>query len=132
LNLPIKFFVINNHGYASIRSSQLNYFGRLTGADPTSGLTLPDTVKIAEAYGLNAARIFDPKNLRQQIKEILNVSGPIVCDVTVIPDEPRAPRVSSMQRPDGSMVSKPLEDMWPFLDREEFLSNMVIPPIDED
>ncbi|MFA6054906.1 MAG: thiamine pyrophosphate-dependent enzyme [Thermodesulfovibrionales bacterium] len=132
LNLPIKFFVMNNHGYASIRASQLNYFGRLTGADPTSGLTLPDTVKIAEAYGLNSARISDPKNLRQQIREVLKVSGPVVCDVTVIPDEPRAPRVSSMQRPDGSMVSKPLEDMWPFLDREEFLSNMIIPPISED
>jgi acetolactate synthase-1/2/3 large subunit len=126
LNLPIKFFVINNNGYASIRSSQLNYFGRLTGADPTSGLTLPDTIKIAEAYGLNTARVSDPKNLRQQIKEVLNASGPVVCDVTVIPDEPRAPRVSSMQRPDGSMVSNPLEDMWPFLDRDEFNSNMII------
>jgi acetolactate synthase-1/2/3 large subunit len=132
LNLPIKFFVMNNRGYASIRASQLSYFGRLTGADLTSGLTLPDTVRVAEAYGLNTARIFSPDHLRHQIREVLNLPGPVVCDVAIIPDEPRAPRVSSMQRPDGSMVSKPLENMWPFLDRKEFLSNMIVPPVDED
>ena len=132
LNLPIKFFVMNNKGYASIRSSQRTYFGRLTGADANSGLTLPDVVKVAAAYGISTMRISKPKNLRQQIRQVLDTEGPVVCDVIVIPDEPRAPRVSSIQRPDGSMVSKPLEDMWPFLDREEFLSNMLIPPIDED
>jgi acetolactate synthase-1/2/3 large subunit len=53
----------------------------------------------------------------------------MLCDVTVVPDEERAPRVTAMQRPDGTMVSKPLEDMWPFLDREEFLRNMIVPPL---
>jgi acetolactate synthase-1/2/3 large subunit len=51
--------------------------------------------------------------------------------VEVIPDEPRAPRLSSMQRPDGSLVSKPLEDLFPFLDREEFLANMIVAPVEE-
>jgi acetolactate synthase-1/2/3 large subunit len=69
--------------------------------------------------------------MRAQIREALDTPGPVVCDVVIIPDEPRAPRVSSMQRPDGSMVSKPLEDMWPFLDREEFLANMIVPHLDE-
>jgi acetolactate synthase-1/2/3 large subunit len=131
LNLPIKFFVINNQGYASIRTSQRGYFGRLTGADATSGLTLPDTVKVASAYGVATARIVDQTNLRHQVREILNSPKPIVCEVMVSPDEPRAPRLASVQRPDGSMASKPLEDLWPFLDREEFLSNMIIPPIEE-
>ena len=62
---------------------------------------------------------------------MLEMPGPVVCDVQVIPDEVRGPRLSSMQRPDGSMVSKPLEDLWPFLDREEFLANMIIPPLEE-
>ena len=132
LELPIKFFVMNNRGYASIRSSQRNYFGRLTGADMTSGLSLPDIKKVAEAYGLGTARIETVKNLNEQIQQVLEMPGPVVCDVIIIPDEARAPRVSSMQRPDGSMVSKPLEDMWPFLEREEFLSNMVIPPVKEE
>jgi acetolactate synthase-1/2/3 large subunit len=130
LELPITFFVMNNHGYGSIRSSQENYFGRLIGADSKSGLTLPDVVDVAKAYGINAVRISDPKDLKRQIRNVLNMTGPVVCDVTVIPDEPRAPRVTSVQKPDGTMVSKPLEDMWPFLDREEFLSNMMVEPID--
>jgi len=130
LALPIKFFVMNNQGYASIRSSQNGYFGRLTGADQTSGFTLPDIVKIAEAYGLKTARISNPLNLRDQIKNVIDQDGPMICDVMVIPDESRSPRVSSFQKPDGSMASKPLEDMWPFLDREEFLSNMMIEPVD--
>ena len=130
LGLPITFFVMNNQGYGSIRSSQQGYFGHLTGADAKSGLTLPDIVEVAKAYGLNTARISDSTNLRKQINEVLNMTSPVVCDVMIIPDEARSPRVSSFQKTDGSMASKPLEDMWPFLDREEFLSNMMIEPID--
>ena len=131
LNLPVKFFVINNNGYASIRSSQSGYFGRLTGADPSSGQTFPDVVKVADAYGINTARISHPLKLRDQIREVLDFNGPIVCEVSVIADEPRQPRVASFQKPDGSMISKPLEDMWPFLDREEFHSNMIVPPVED-
>ena len=132
LGLPIKFFVMNNHGYASIRSSQENYFGRLTGADASSGLSLPDVSKVASAYGLNVARISETSLMKEQIARVLKATGPTVCDVAVIRDEQRSPRVSSRQRPDGSMVSKPLEDMWPFLEREEFVSNMIVTPLDEE
>lgn len=132
LGLPIKFFVMNNEGYASIRASQRNYFGQLTGADATSGMTLPDTIRLATAYGLDAVRIEDSVNLRARIKAVLAAPGPVVSDVMIIPDEPRAPRVASRQRKDGSMVSTPLEDMAPFLDREEFRENMIVPPLPED
>jgi acetolactate synthase I/II/III large subunit len=131
LNLPITFFVMNNGGYGSIRSSQQTYFGHFTGADTKSGMTLPDAVSVARAYGLKAVRISKATGLKRQLRKVLNMSGPVVCDVTVIPDEARAPRVASLQKPDGSMASRPLEDMWPFLDREEFLSNMIIPPVME-
>jgi acetolactate synthase-1/2/3 large subunit len=131
LNLPIKFFVINNHGYASIRASQQKYFGQLTGADSSSGMTLPDIVSVASAYKIPTARIDTPVDLRQQIKNVLQTPGPVVCDVVVLKDEVCAPRLSSIQRADGSMISKPLEDLWPFLDREEFLANMIVPPLDE-
>jgi acetolactate synthase-1/2/3 large subunit len=73
--------------------------------------------------------ITDQSDLRNQVRRVLDTPGPVVCDVHVIPDEVRAPRLSSMQRPDGSFVSKPLEDLWPFLDREEFLSNMIVRPV---
>ncbi|MCX7109977.1 MAG: thiamine pyrophosphate-binding protein [Proteobacteria bacterium] len=131
LQLPIKFFVVNNDGYASIRSSQTNYFGKLVAADTTSGLSLPDYIKISEAYGIPAQRITNPTTLREELRSALQKPGPLVCEIMVIPDEPRMPRVASMQRPDGSMVSKPLEDMFPFLDREEFRQNMLIPIIED-
>lgn len=132
LNLPIKYFVMNNSGYASIRGSQLNYFGRLTGADASSGMTLPDVVRVAQAFGLPSVRIESSANLREQVRTVLAMPGPVVCDVLIIPDEPRIPRIASRQRSDGSMVSTPLEDMSPFLDRQEFLDNMIVPPLKED
>jgi acetolactate synthase-1/2/3 large subunit len=131
LNLPVKFFVIDNAGFASIRSSQQNYFQRLTAADATSGLSLPDLVRVGEAYGLHSVRLSNAGCLAEGIRGVLAAAGPSLCTVVVAPDEPRVPRLSSAQRADGSMVSKPLEDMYPFLPREEFLANMIVPPIEE-
>src|SRR4051794_2573310 len=132
LNLPIKFFVLNNDGYASIRASQSNYFGKASiGCDSRTGLTVPDLSKVATAYGVKAAVIRDQTNLREEVRKVLNTPGPVVCDVHVIPDESRAPRLSSFQKPDGSFVSKPLEDLWPFLPREEFYANMIVAPLPE-
>jgi acetolactate synthase-1/2/3 large subunit len=132
LNLPIKFFVLNNNGYASIRSTQRNYFdGRYVASDPSSGLTLPDISKIAAAYGLPARRVCDHARLRDGIRDTLQIAGPVVCEVAMSPEQFTAPRVSSMQRSNGQMVSKPLEDLWPFLERDEFRSNMLIPTVEE-
>jgi acetolactate synthase-1/2/3 large subunit len=131
LKLPIKIFVLNNQGYSSIRTSQLRYFNRLTGADKSSGLELPDICKVAEAYGFPTRRITESKDLADKIKEVLALPGVVVCEVLTPPDEPRAPSMMSVQKPGGGMISKPLEDLWPFLDRQEFLSNMIIPPIEE-
>ena len=132
LDLPIKFFVLNNDGYASIRASQTNYFGKASiGCDGRTGVTVPDLARVAAAYGLKTAVIQDQSNLCRDVRRVLDIDGPVVCDVRVIPDEVRAPRLSSMQRADGSFVSKPLEDLWPFLDREEFLSNMIVQPLEE-
>jgi acetolactate synthase-1/2/3 large subunit len=72
-----------------------------------------------------------PDQLRDRIRDVLDADGPVVCEVRVPADEPRGPRVASSQRPDGSMVSKPLEDLWPFLDREEFLANMIVPALED-
>ena len=93
-------------------------------------LRLPDFRKVARAYGLKTATIEDQIALREQVRKVLKMPGPVVCDVKVIPDEVRAPRVTSVQRPDGSFVSKPLEDLWPFLDRDEFKQNMIVPPLE--
>jgi acetolactate synthase I/II/III large subunit len=133
LNLPIKLFILNNAGYGSIRTSQRNYFnGHYVASNPQSGLTLPDICKTAEAYGVKSYRLKDHANLRERINEILAFDGPAVTEVMVSPDQFTAPKLSSYAKPDGTMVSRPLEDLWPFLDREEFERNMIVPPLKED
>jgi acetolactate synthase I/II/III large subunit len=132
LQLPIKFFVLNNDGYASIRASQKAYFGEAQiGADAATGLTVPNLSKIAASYDIPAIVIEDQTNLREEVRRILAMPGPVMVDVRVIPDEVRAPRLQSYQRPDGSFVSKPLEDLFPFLPREEFFANMIVKPLPE-
>ena len=132
LQLPIKVFVLNNQGYVSIRNTQRSYFeGRLVGSDASSGLTLPNIARIADAYGIHSLKIENHGHIRQQVRDVLGFEGPVVCEVMVSPDQYTAPRITSMQRPDGTMVSKPLEDMWPLLSRDEFLANMLIPPVEE-
>ena len=128
LQLPIKFFVLSNDGYASIRSTQRNHFGgHLVGADSSSGLTLPDLSKIGFAYGIPTARLTSNSELRQGIRGVLDAPGPVLCEVVVDPDQGVGPRVSSVIRPDGNIVSRPLEDLWPFLSRVELASNMMVP-----
>jgi acetolactate synthase-1/2/3 large subunit len=131
LQLPIKLFVLNNDGYASIRTSQTRYFNRLAGADATSGVTLPELRSVVEAYGLSHAKIDTDRDLVSRVRALLDAPGPLVIEVMTPREEPRAPSLSSMRKPDGSMVSKPLEDLWPFLPRGEFLANMIIPPLPE-
>ena len=132
LNLPIKFFVLNNDGYASIRATQANYFGGPNiGCDSSTGIFVPDYRKVASAFGLQTALIEDQSDLRCAVRRVLQTRGPVVCDVRVLPNEIRSPRVTSTQRPDGSFVSKPLEDLWPLLDRNEFAENMIVEPVHE-
>ncbi len=132
LKLPVKFFVLNNDGYASIRASQKGYFGKPNiGCDSGTGLTVPDMSKVAAAYNIPSIVIEDQRHLRENVRCALQMEGPVVIDVHVIPDEMRAPRLQSYQRPDGSFVSKPLEDLFPFLPREEFLANMLVKPLGE-
>jgi acetolactate synthase-1/2/3 large subunit len=130
--LPIKFFVINNNGYASIRSSQDAYFEkRHIASDRPSGLFLPELSEIARAYGVAYRRIENEADLASQIGDVLGLEGPAICEVLVRQDEPRVPRLASVVRPDGSVVSRPLEDLYPFLSREEFRENMIIEPLPE-
>jgi acetolactate synthase-1/2/3 large subunit len=131
LNLPIKFFVLDNQGYGSIRSSQKAHFaGRLVASDDTCGLTLPDTEAVAKGYGIPTARLESNNELvGPTLKEMLEQPGPLVCVVRISPDQATIPRAVSFQLPDGSMATKPMEDLFPFLEREEFRSNMFIPEI---
>lgn len=130
--LPIKIFVLNNAGYISIRNTQNNFFkGHKVGSDKDSGVSFPDTIKLAKAYGFEACRIENQLNLKKDLDKILSKSGAVVCEVMLSPTEKMEPKLSSEIKPDGKMISKPLEDMFPFLPREEFYKNMIVKPVEE-
>jgi acetolactate synthase-1/2/3 large subunit len=123
--LPVKVFVLNNAGYLSIRSTQTGFFGRLTGAGPESGVSFPDMVKIAGAYGIPASRM-EQEQFEPALDAILQSDGSAVVDVVLDPAQGFEPRLSSRQLPDGKIVTAPIEDMFPFLDREELRENLLI------
>ncbi len=126
-NLPIKIFILNNNGYESIRTSQKNYFkNRFLGEGNDSGLSFPNTEKIAKAYGIKFVKIDKNSELDDKIKNVLNYDGPVICEVMVPEDQQIIPTVSSRVNSDGTMSSRPLEDMYPFLDRDEYKENIWI------
>lgn len=126
LNLPIKIFVINNGGYASIRNMQNNHFeGRHAGCDPASGLLLPELQSVANAYGLPYYKIDNADAIEQAVQVPLQKNGPVLCEVMVDPDCVVTPRSASQVLPDGSMRSSRLENQYPFLSDEEMRDNLL-------
>jgi acetolactate synthase-1/2/3 large subunit len=128
LNLPIKLFIINNCGYASIRNTQRNYFqGRYVATGPEAGLFIPDFVAVATAMGLAAMSIRDASELREGIQRALAHDGPILCDIHVTRNEALLPKAAALPQPDGTILSMPLEDMTPLLPRDELRAQMLVP-----
>lgn len=132
-NLPVKIFILNNEGYISIKQTQNSFFnGNLVASSKETGVGLPDFVKVADAFGIKIEKIKNIKEMPDKIDKILLADDPILCEVVLDPDYIFQPKLSSEKKTDGRMISKPLEDLYPFLPREEFLSNMIIPPINEN
>jgi acetolactate synthase-1/2/3 large subunit len=126
LNLPIKIFLMNNGGYHSIRQTQQNYFAdNLIGIDPATGVSLPNWERLAHGFGIPFHRAERHEALDEAIADTLSGAGPQFCEIVLDPSQPFAPRVSSRKLDDGRMVSAPLEDMAPFLSREELADNIV-------
>ncbi|MFI5362311.1 MAG: thiamine pyrophosphate-binding protein [Elusimicrobiota bacterium] len=129
--LPIKIFVLNNRGYHSIRQTQQNFFpDNIVGCGTESGLGFPDFEKLARAYGIPYRRAGAHAELREAIRRTISEEGPGMCEVALDLTQQFAPKPASRRLPDGRMVSSPLEDQAPFLDRGEFRENMIIPPLE--
>lgn len=130
--MPIKLFVINNGGYHSIRQTQRNFFGEpLVGIGADSGdLSFPDMEKLAGAYGYPYIRISGNDEL-DRIRDVLEVKGPVICEVMVDIQQKFEPKAASRRMEDGSMISAPLEDLAPFLPREVLERQMYIPLLDQ-
>ncbi len=123
--LPIKLFILNNEGYISIKQTQDAFFeGRYVASGKESGVSIPDFVKVAKAFDLPSIKIESSKNLKENIEKVLTTKGPVVCEVMLETDYTFSPKLSSEKLPDGKIISKPLEDMFPFLSREEFKGNI--------
>jgi acetolactate synthase I/II/III large subunit len=127
LNLPIKIFILNNNGYGSIFNMQNGRFnGNLVACNPASGLTVPDTCKVAAAYGLKTCRIESQRGLAGRVSEILATEGTVICDVLVDSTVQTAPRLSSKVLENGQMVSLPMEELWPFLDGKQLADELSV------
>jgi len=124
--LPIKIFILNNNGYLSIRTSQKGFFGDVVGESPESDVTFPDYIKLSQAYGFQTRRLATA-DFEEGVREVLGLAGPVLCEVVLDPAQGFEPRQSSKQLADGRIISAPLEDMFPFLEREELRSNLLIP-----
>lgn len=123
-HLNVKLFILNNDGYHSIRQTQRNLFnGRLVGLDRTSGVGFPDFRKLADAFDFAYFEVSQEKDLADTIERSLNAIGPVMCNVIVDPDQNFVPKLSSKVLPDGRIISPSMDDMFPFLPREEYESN---------
>jgi acetolactate synthase-1/2/3 large subunit len=124
--LPIKIFLLDNNGYHSILQTQTAFFSdNIFGCNPANGVSFPDFERVGAAFGLMVEKCDHLDHVRSAIRATLDASGPVLCHVRLDPAQPFAPKLSSRRLADGRMVSASLEDMAPFLPREEFASNML-------
>jgi len=132
--LPIKIFLINNGGYHSIRQTQKNFFGEpLVGiGDDSYDLSFPSMEKLSYAYGYPYYKVEENDKLIEVIGEVLSVEGPLVCEVFVNITQNFEPKSATKRLEDGTLVSAPLEDLAPFLPKEELKANMLIPLVEEN
>jgi len=125
-NLHIKVFVLNNNGYLLIRHTQRNFMSdRFIGESPKTGVWCPDSMKIASAYGIKGIRIETVSEVDEKIQEVLNYDGPVICEVMTPEWQLLIPRIASDKLPDGTLVSRNYEDMFPYLPKTELMENMV-------
>lgn len=132
--LPVKLFLINNAGYHSIRQTQNNLFKEHSkvGIGPESGdLSFPDYKKIADAFGFPYYSAHSNKEMQKAVASTLAEPGYVFCEIFTDTVQAWEPKSATKRLPDGRLVSPPLEDLAPFLDREELRENLFITPIEE-
>lgn len=120
--LPIKLFVLNNHGYSMIKQTQEQWLGsRYLASSHSGGLGFPDFEALGRAYGWQTCTLRTNADAQARIAEILAADGPILCNVELDPDARVLPQVK---------YGRPIEDSEPLLPREEFFANMLIEPVE--
>lgn len=125
-SLPIKTFLLDNNGYHSILQTQTAFFSdNIFGCNPSNGVSFPDFERVGAAFGFRTEKCDHLDRARSAIRNTLDAPGPVLCHVVLDPQQPFAPKLSSRRLEDGRIVSSSLEDMAPFLSRDEFALNML-------
>ena len=125
--LPIKIFIYTNDGYLTIKHTQLAIFGdRFAGSGRDSGVSCPDFIRLGRSLGFKAFKISKEKEIDSTVMKVLKTKGPTICEVVMHPLQPIIPKLSFSVRSDGSMVSPPIEDLYPFLSRCQLKEEMII------
>jgi acetolactate synthase-1/2/3 large subunit len=124
--LPIKILLFNNGAYGAIEITQSNFFKAKYGVDYSSGLSFPDSEKIANTYGIKYLSVKKNEHITEMIQTFLDYTeGAIILEVFCC-IQGRVPRLNAIKNEDGTFTNRPFEDMDPFLDREEFKKEMIV------
>ena len=129
-NIPAKIFVVNNNAYAVIRKRMVELFRRTIGTDADNGVGTPEFKKVSKAFDITYVRIETSLNLEKQLQSVLDIDGPVLCEIMGIENQNY---ISSghARNSKGAIVSRPLEDQTPYMNRDLFLSEMIVTPIDQ-
>jgi acetolactate synthase-1/2/3 large subunit len=123
--LPVKILLFNNSSYGAIAITQKGFFNTKFGVDIESGISFPDAEKISKAYGIKYIKIEKNNDINDKLNEFMNCTDSIICEI-ICCIQPRCPKLNAKKNDDGTFTNKPLEDLEPFLDREEFKKEMIV------
>jgi acetolactate synthase-1/2/3 large subunit len=124
--IPLKIFLLNNNGYLAISLMQDNLFkGKHIGSTPDSGVSNPNFTELAKAYGFKTYTLNNNTELENNIDEILNTDGPVLCEIIMVQNQLLIPRVQSSKDENGKIISNSLENMFPYLSDDEMKKIML-------
>jgi acetolactate synthase I/II/III large subunit len=131
LNIPLKLLIINNNVYSVIRHRQQELFrSRTIGTDPSDGVGAPNFKKIADGFEIPYMLIENSYTLKEDLDKLFSKEGPVLCEIMGLEDQDFISS-SYTRNSEKRIVRRPIEDQAPYLDRELFLSEMIIKPIDQ-
>ena len=120
--LPIKIFIMNNTNLGMVRQFQELYFDE-NYIGTKKDYSVPHFENIGKAYGIASDTVSNKEEIYKKIEEMLADDEPAILDIRLL---------ESMTTVEPKLiVNKPIEDMYPFLDRDEFTQQMIIKPLGE-
>ena len=129
--VPVKIIVVNNNAYAVSRKGQVELLrSRTIGTEPSDGVSIPDFKKVAEAFEIPYVKINNSTELVDILKQLFVTEGPVLCEVMGIENQDYLSS-SHTRNAEKRIVNRPIEDQAPFREREIFLSEMIVKPIDQ-